>query len=247
MSITDNKRFLLAGNITTLVQSYDTQTVESVCDAYHKKEDLLFDLQATTIDHIAETVCGEISSREVVNLSDSDKRPSILLCGNCEIDSLEGVFKQGQIVVNGALKSEILALDDEDSPFVISHTIPIKGTLEMTNKRLSDPLIYIDTDIKDFWFSEINPRQIELNSTLIINAWIGVKEKFCTIENLCFSDIGEVPSKPSMAIYVTSPGECLWDVAKRYKCSISDLAELNGLDPDAKLLSGTKLFCQKHV
>ncbi len=239
--------FLLSGNVTTLVQSYDTKTVESVCDAYHKKEELLFDLQETTLDHVAGVVGGEISSREVVNISDDDKKPAVLLCGSCTIASLEGSFDHGRIVVNGTLRSEILALDDEDSPFIIEHTIPVKGSLEMAGNKLKDPSICIDAAIKDFWFGEINARQVELNSTLTITAWACTKEKFCTIDNLRFADMGEAPSKPSMAIYVTAPGESLWDVAKRYKCSISDLVDQNDLDPDADLIAGTKLFCQKYV
>ena len=196
---------------------------------------------------MAGVVDGEISSREVIDLSENDKKPSVLLCGNCRVESLNAVFKQGQILITGDVKSEILALDDEDSPFIINHTIPVRGTLEITAHELSDPDICVDVVIKDFWFGEINARQIELNSSLSITVWASTKEIFCTLENLRFADTDKLADIPSMAVYVVAPGERLWDVAKRYKCDIATLAKQNDLDIDTPLPAGAKIFFQNHV
>lgn len=247
MTIENYNSFQLRGNVMILVQSYDNAPLESTCDAYHKKEDLLYDLHETTLSHVAGVVDGEISSREVIDLSENDKKPSVLLCGSCRIESLNAVFKQGQILITGDVKSEVLALDDEDSPFIINHTIPVRGTLEITAHELSDPDICVDVVIKDFWFGEINARQIELNSSLSITVWASTKEIFCTLENLRFADTDKLADIPSMAVYVVAPGERLWDVAKRYKCDIATLAKQNDLDIDTPLPAGAKIFFQNHV
>ena len=45
-----------------------------------------------------------------------------------------------------------------------------------------------------------------------------------------------------MAIYITSSGDSLWDIAKRYQCDTDALVQLNQIDGDAPLPEGTKLL-----
>lgn len=247
LTIDGKDRFLLQGNVTTLIRSYCSKELDTVTDAYHKKNDLHFDLICKKIDHVKGTVSGEISAREVVALSDPERVPASLLCGSCRIGSLEGHVSSGRIIIEGALPVKILALDDKDIPFVIDHTVPIRGSLEASGADHADDdlKLCIDASVKEFWFSEINSRQLEINTVLTINVWLLAEENFCTIDDLCFAEGESTPSRKSMALYVVSSGDTLWDVAKRYKTDMASLAELNELDPDKPLPAGAKIFIAK--
>lgn len=45
-----------------------------------------------------------------------------------------------------------------------------------------------------------------------------------------------------MAIYITSAGDSLWDVAKHYQCDADALVQLNQIDGDVPLAEGAKLL-----
>ena len=45
-----------------------------------------------------------------------------------------------------------------------------------------------------------------------------------------------------MAIYITSTGDNLWNIAKQYQCDEDTLIQINHLDPADPLKEGTKLL-----
>lgn len=256
LTIENKDKFMLQGNVTTLIQSYRNKEIDVVKDAYHKKKELCFDIISHPVNLIRETVSGEISAREVVDLSDGDKRPADLLCGSCRVSSIEGRPEKGRIVIEGDIPVKILALDDEKAPMVIDHKVPIRGAIAMSASEATAPSgrvsldesklsFCIDAAVKEFWFNEINSRQIEINTALTITVWVSGEEDLCTIDGLCFAEEGYLPKRASMAIYVVGSGDTLWDVAKRYKTDAASIAALNDLDPAKPLPEGAKLFLAK--
>lgn len=244
VTIENKDKLLLQGNVITHIQVYENKPVKAISDAYHKSRDIVFDVNSDILSTVKDTVHGEISSREVINLTDNDKKPARLLCGSCSITSIEASAEKGRVVIEGSMPVKLLALDDDDMPFVIEHPVPIRGSLESSSAG-SNSALCIDAAVKDFWFDDINNRQIEINTTLSISIWVCSEETFCTIENLRFAETKESAKKPSMAIYVVGSGDTLWDIAKRYKTDILTLAELNGIDPEKPLPEGAKLFIVK--
>lgn len=244
LAIVNQDTFLLQGMVTTCIQGYENQDISITPDAYHKTRDIKFDLETEELSAIVGTVSGEISSREVMEPGDADRKPETLLCGSCRIASIDGTLDRDRIVLEGTLPIKILALDETQMPFLIEKTIPLRGALEMPGiPRNAD--LCIAPCLKDFWFDEINSRQLEVNITLSIRIWASVKETFKTLENLCFVDSGEPAKRVPMALYTVSPGDTLWDVAKRYKTDSDTLADLNQLDPQRPLVEGMKLFIAK--
>ncbi|MBR3788019.1 MAG: DUF3794 domain-containing protein [Firmicutes bacterium] len=258
LTIDGDDRFMLQGNVTTLIRSYCNNDLDTVTDAYHKKNDLHFRLDSKDISCVKDIVSGEISAREVINPGDPEIKPATLLCGSCGISSIEGHISNDRIIIEGSMPVKILALDEEDVPFVIDHTIPVRGSLDIPSSAMNSSgnlanagdndkgiRIYIDASVKEFWFSEINSRQLEINTVLSMKVWLFSEENFCTIEDLCFAEEESTPSRRSMALYVVGDGDTLWDVAKRYKADMDSLAVLNDLDPAKPLPSGAKLFIAK--
>lgn len=49
----------------------------------------------------------------------------------------------------------------------------------------------------------------------------------------------------SIIVYIVKPGDTLWNIAKRYKTTVENIMELNGLEND-KLNIGDKLYIQRY-
>lgn len=244
MKIESQNKFLLHGQVTTLIQGYKNQEIPIVSDAYHKNSEIKFDIGAQDLSAIIDTVIGEISAREVIAPGETDKKPESLLCGSCHIASIEGHLERDRIIIEGTMPVKILALDEENTPFLIENSIPLRGSLEMPSAT-ENVTLCISSALKEFWFDEINSRQMEINASISLNIWALGKETFKTLENLCFAEAKEPARRISMALYVVGAGDTLWDVAKRYKSDMNMLAELNQIDPQKPLSEGMKLLVAK--
>lgn len=246
LTIENKDKFMLQGNVTTLIRSYRTKEIDMICDAYHKQKDLCFDVSGEEVTCIKTTVAGEISAREVVDLSDRNRKPAVLLCGSCLPPTIECRPDRDRVMIEGSMPVKILALDEENVPFTIEHTVPVRGALGCSSHATDTGVISasVDSALREFWFSQINSHQMEINTVLNFTVWLSSEETFCTLDALRFAE-GEAPSGIPMALYVVGDGDTLWDVAKRYKSDVESIAALNDLDPTRPLPVGTKLFISK--
>ena len=252
MSIENRDKFMLTGNVTSHIQVYGNRTIDMVTDAYHKKNELVYDTETQPLNSIVGTISGELSSREVIDLSNDDHQmmseinPKTLLCGSCRISELDSHFENDRIIIDGALPISILAMDENGTAFTIDKKVPLRGSLSMSlPASTSHPKLHIDAALKNFWFSKINNRQIEVNVTLAVTVWAFHEEEFCTLENLGFAEEVQSARRGSLAIYVAGDGETLWDVAKKYRTDAASLAAANGLGEDEVLAGGSKLFISR--
>ncbi|MDO4546067.1 MAG: DUF3794 domain-containing protein, partial [Bacillota bacterium] len=244
IAIEDQDRFLLSGQVKTLICGYKNMEVKMVSDAYHKEKDLKFDLNTQELSVVKGTVSGEISAREVVNLKESQGKPKQLLCGCHRLESIKGTPERGRLVIEGTMQVKILALDEDHKPFLIESALPLRGSLEMPvagDVQAAD----IFAAVREFWFDEINSRQLEINVSVAIDVWVTGSEAFSTIENLCYTEKKAPSKRIPMALYVVGRGDTLWEIAKRYKSDIGVLAELNDIDAESPLPEGMKLFVMK--
>ncbi len=244
VTIESQNQFMLQGQIISNICGYETKDIPMVSDAYHKKNEIVFDVSQQQLSSVKGTVSGEISSREVVNIDDAEKKPEVFLCGTARISDIAGLAEKGRIIIEGTVSAEILALDEDENPFVIESTVPLRGSLEMSEAS-EDLDVSVFASVKEFWFDSINSRQMEINAGVSLEAWAMGKETFKTIENLSFAEPENTQKHIPMAIYIVGPDDTLWDIAKRYKSDSDYLADLNELDADKPLPQGTKLFVMK--
>ena len=244
ITIEGDDEFLLQGQVRTTIQGYISRELPMISDAYHKTRSIRFDIKEEPLSSVKGTVSGEISAREVINLNDSDKKPAALLCGSGSLSAIKGRPEGGRVIIEGSVPVKILALDENDLPFLIESTVPLRGSLEMP--AAGDALtIDVSAAVKEFWFDEINSRQIEVNVSATIDVWINGVETFKTLENLCFVEESEPQKRIAMAVYVVGSGDTLWDVAKKYKSETASIAALNQIDPQRPLPVGMKLLIMK--
>ncbi len=89
-TIENQNRFLLQGKVTSVICGYENMDVPIVSDAYHKKHDIAFDISGTSVSCLEGTVCGEVSSREIVNIEEETGKPDTLLAAPGRITEIRG-------------------------------------------------------------------------------------------------------------------------------------------------------------
>lgn len=242
LTIENQDTFQLEGQIRIQVHGYSNTQIPVASDAYHKEKAIHFERENTTLSCLSDVLSGEISAREVVNLTEQDQHPGKLICGSilpCEISAHP---EHDRIIIEGSVPVRILALDENERAFVIESVVPLRGALDTSapTSSLQTAHVFACSAIKDFWIDAINSRQIEINVSATIEVWISGSCEFTSLEH--FISKAENPQQPAMAIYITSTGDNLWNIAKQYQCDEDTLIQINHLDPADPLKEGTKLL-----
>ena len=242
LTIENQDTFQLEGQVRIRIHGYGTKQIPVASDAYHKEKSIHFDRKVEDLSCLTDVLSGEISAREVVNLTQQDQHPEKLICGSILPSNISVHPEHGRIVIEGTVPVRILSLDENGRAFVIKSEVPLRGALNTSAspEALQEADLFTCSAIKDFWIDTINSRQIEINVNAIIEVWISETREFTTLEH--FTARGEDPQQPAMAIYITSAGDSLWNVAKHYQCDADALVQLNQIDGDAPLTEGAKLL-----
>lgn len=242
LAIENQDTFQLEGQVRIQIHGYGTKQIPVASDAYHKEKSIHFDRKVEDLSCLTDVLSGEISAREVVNLTQQDQHPEKLICGSILPSNISVHPEHGRIVIEGSVPVRILSLDENGRAFVIKSEVPLRGALNTSAspEALQEANLFTCSAIKDFWIDTINSRQIEINVNAIIEVWISETREFTTLEH--FTARGEDPQQPAMAIYITSAGDSLWNVAKHYQCDADALVQLNQIDGDAPLTEGAKLL-----
>lgn len=242
LAIENQDTFQLEGQVRIRIHGYGSKQIPVASDAYHKEKSIHFDRKVEALSCLTDVLSGEISAREVVNLTQQDQHPEKLICGSILPSNISVHSEHGRIVIEGSVPVRILSLDENGRAFVIKSEVPLRGALNTSAspEALQEADLFTCSAIKDFWIDTINSRQIEINVNAIIEVWISETREFTTLEH--FTARGEDPQQPAMAIYITSAGDSLWNVAKHYQCDADALVQLNQIDGDAPLTEGAKLL-----
>lgn len=242
LAIENQDTFQLEGQVRIQIHGYGSKQIPVASDAYHKEKSIHFDRKVEALSCLTDVLSGEISAREVVNLTQQDQHPEKLICGSILPSNISVHPEHGRIVIEGSVPVRILSLDENGRAFVIKSEVPLRGALgtSASPEALQEADLFTCSAIKDFWIDTINSRQIEINVNAIIEVWISETREFTTLEH--FTARGEDLQQPAMAIYITSAGDSLWNVAKHYQCDADALVQLNQIDGDAPLTEGAKLL-----
>lgn len=242
LAIENQDTFQLEGQVRIRIHGYGSKQIPVASDAYHKEKSIHFDRKVEALSCLTDVLSGEISAREVVNLTQQDQHPEKLICGSILPSNISVHPEHGRIVIEGSVPVRILSLDENGRAFVIKSEVPLRGALNTSAspEALQEADLFTCSAIKDFWIDTINSRQIEINVNAIIEVWISETREFTTLEH--FTARGEDPQQPAMAIYITSAGDSLWNIAKHYQCDADALVQLNQIDGDAPLTEGAKLL-----
>ena len=242
LAIENQDTFQLEGQVRIRIHGYGSKQIPVASDAYHKEKSIHFDRKVEALSCLTDVLSGEISAREVVNLTQQDQHPEKLICGSILPSNISVHPEHGRIVIEGTVPVRILSLDENGRAFVIKSEVPLRGALNTSAspEALQEADLFTCSAIKDFWIDTINSRQIEINVNAIIEVWISETREFTSLEH--FTARGEDPHQPAMAIYITSAGDSLWNVAKHYQCDADALVQLNQIDRDAPLTEGAKLL-----
>ena len=167
--------------------------------------------------------------------------------GGIKVDEIRIV--ENGIRVDGVVELRILyIITDDEMPFYsVESAVPFTHVVEAPGIS-PECRYYLRTDLEQLSTTMIDSNEIEVKAVINLNAVVlsGREEKIISEIREEELDLEKLQGMPGIVCYLVQPGDTLWDIAKRFYTTMSDIRELNGLKGE-EVQPGDSLLLVKKV
>lgn len=148
----------------------------------------------------------------------------------------------GKVLVEGAVVADILYNSSESSLPVsfITKELPFSGTVEIKEAEKGS-VCRVKTEIVSIGYSIINSTQLEIRILLDISVHIKKKKGETVLNNVSLSGKAVSLEKSGITVCFCDGKEEMWDIAKKYKTTVTDIMDANELS-DGEIKPGFRLL-----
>ncbi len=237
-------------SIMAVIKVSATESLQVLKDAYIINENL--NLHKIPIKY-PKLVCrnkNQTPIKEVVQLDEGS--PDMLqiyrVAGKPYLDKLK--VMDDKVMVEGVIETNVLYVAESDNTplFSFNSIIPYKQFIE-TKGASKDMDVNIDVNIDHIGFNLLSGREVEIRFLMSFNTQVNEEKESVMITEIDFNEMDPdfLDGFSSITVYSVQPGDTLFEIAKMYNTSISEIAELNDLTAPYNLSVGQKLLILKRV
>ncbi|WP_099191705.1 DUF3794 and LysM peptidoglycan-binding domain-containing protein [Tepidibacter mesophilus] len=233
--------------VSTKVKVSENIVKETLQDAYCPYKDLKLEDKSFDLNKIVDFGEDDFIINEVIQNDRDDIEIKEILNVDSKLFITDNFIIEEKMNIEGIIHVDILYTPVEGLRpiYSMSEEIPFKQSIDLSN--INDSMKpYSNINIDSINYS-IQKNEIELK--------IKGKTRFEIVEDLKSSFVinGEIigdidsSSRPSITIYIAKENDTLWDVAKRYNTTASEIAQTNDMNEEDSLKEGQYLIIEKKV
>lgn len=237
-------------NVGCLVRAYEDDSYEVISDVYSPDYKLNVSRKNINVSEILDTSNPSLNVSDTLSLGDD--MPEMVKIYNFlaqpYIDS--AAIENGNVVVEGSVNTQILYLsDDAESPVYCA-----KKEIPFTYKK-ECPAIVPGAAVKASVHSEHggytfkSPTEAEVRISLRLGIDVLRTHSADVITDIAVNTDEPIDKKsqPGIVIYFAESSDTLWDIAKRYNTTVSEIAAVNNIDENERLQDRQQLLIPKRV
>ncbi len=236
--------FDVSMNVDTDIEYYRELEDAAVVDLYHLEKEAMYETEVVETKLIYGNSVKEATGREIVNIPEhlSGNPKVIYLSGKPELTG--NYAEDGRCIVEGVIPVSMICQSAEGGgePYCLSHKLDFRTSMDFPN---ASPDMEPDTELslKELWFDSINSRQIEVNAGISVSTNLFGKRSKELVRSVSLVEPEKVKGKlPDIIVYVASPGDTAWKVAKKYQMPVQKILESNELESSENIKGGAKLI-----
>lgn len=241
---TEERSIYIEAEIEVSCMAYQSKEINIIEDLYSMSEEIKFtkkDIDVVTRRNTIKDICivkENLRIPELIgNVFDVQTTTNI---NNTQV-------RNGKIIYEGSLNLGILL---EENNGVNLKVVDLPFSFEMNAEGIDDKsIISTDTSIVQNDFV-IKDGTIEITIGIEFNISEHRNKKLSLIEQVETEEVRNC-NNYSMVIYFVKKGDTLWKIAKMFKSTVEDIAEINKIENVDKLNVGQQLyiprFCTKKV
>lgn len=228
----DGETTMLSAEVTLCAAAKASRTgrIMAVSDAYSTAYEASFTERSLTAMHLLEQVNEKHQYKEMLDLPEDVAAVMHLWC---DAAFTGGRLEERAAVLDSRLTLCMFAADKDGTPVYFEKPVEFSHKIELSDNQ-DNLLADIGAQVTSCEFGPAGDGKIEVRATVALTGALYSVTK-CNV----MSDLSVEESKPqkrngntALTIYFAQPGECVWDIAKRYHTSMSAVMEENSMEKE---------------
>lgn len=249
------KNVVLKPNNTETHGIYIEAQIELTCSAYEKKEmNIIQDLYSPEKEvkfkqKEINAMTGKENIKDLVQINEQVQIPEIIghRLYDVEVNPMitsENILND-KIVYDGNVELKFM-FEAETTAMIDIKTIELPFNLSTDVKKIdkqSNLSTNISASTQDFIIGQNGNIDCRVNLEFEIS--VSKSRTVNIIEDLNIEE-STTEKNYSMVIYFVKQGDTLWEIAKKFRSTVEDIAEVNGIEDANKIKIGQQLFIPKY-
>ena len=225
----DLRTFTANLKLIVSVKAYCDEELPLVTDAFSTVGGLELTTKELSFSHIKENVNERFIARKELEFTDGAIGSVIDMW--CESKGNSCRFEEGQFKIAGTILINLLAYDCEGVPNCYERPVDFEYVRPISPTDLPLSADYRCTVMNSsYTITGANTVSVAVEPT--VEATILENRKLTLITDAVPTSEKAPSDSSSIILYFADAGEDIWDIAKRYNSSISEIKELNGVAED---------------
>lgn len=155
-----------------------------------------------------------------------------------------------RVQVEGGLNIKLIYLGGGEEPVICcsEQDIPVRCSIEVKGAA-SDMSCEVDLEVDHLNYSMLSSGEVELRTVLGISAKVLNEDSIPIITKAAEASLEDTRAvnAPSITIYYVKPEDTLWDIAKRYYTTITDIKSINEFNEREELSEGQQILITRNI
>lgn len=227
---------------------YEEQQIELLGDFYSNSRELELEAGEVCFDRLLSKNTGKCRIADKVDLKSNDR--VLQIChndGTVKIDDVE--IKEDSLQIDGVLEVSLLYLTSDDSEPVRAETEMVPFHYEAETPGITPDSVYqMNTGLEQMTAVMAGGDMVEIKAVISLDILVlqPVKEPVILGVKEAPLDLEKLQELPGITGYIVQPGDCLWDIAKRFHTTRKQVIDANGLSGE-QIRPGDRLILVKDV
>ena len=233
----ENNVINVQGSVLARAIMYEEKDISHIADFYSTNKELVYNSEDLAVIKNKTNFDKEININERIGQLDENSK---IIDYDVDTTGLTTSVSGGNVYINGSIKIPVTfenlgtgVVDSKSFDVVVGNSVPLGKEVEPQNVMTN-----VSVTKKDVALSGGN---VEANIGLRVNVDIDNIDKVTIIQDIDEQNINE-DDFDSMYIYIVKKGDTLWSIAKKYKTTVSKIANVNNINDENKIDVGQKLL-----
>ena len=233
----DNNVINVQGSILARAIMYEEKDISHISDFYSTDKELIYNSENIAVIKNRSSFEKEININERIGQLDENSK---IIDYNVDTTALTTSVSGGNVYISGNVKVPITyenmgtgVVDSKSFDIAVENSVPLAKEVDPQNVVTTIEIVKKDISLSG--------NSIESNIVLKVTVTVDNIDKITIIQDIDEQDINE-NDFDSMYVYIVKKGDTLWNIAKKYKTTVSKIANVNNINDENKISIGQKLL-----
>jgi len=243
---TDDRTILVNIDFSLRCASYEEKNVDLVQDLYSLDNELEINQRNVNLEQNKKSLQERCDVHRKFDLSDADGSSGVFIADIAENNisqriEVNSIIYEGSLIIGYLYKSKnTKRLEYKSENIEFSHKVAIDGLEKSSEVETNyDVVMESSRKIQDL------SGDIKFSVVFRIGTYNKISANIIDSVKVLDQQLEENPS--SLVIYYVKEGDTMWKIAKKFKTTMNEIAELNNIENINSLQIGTQLFIPRHI